>query len=1772
MTSPPPDPVAIDSIKVKIAGLQSDLQNLDLELNAINANFTRLSQLTTEISFLQKKSEAMTPQLTDLSRQLRDASVNPRTDRLRSVEIQRLVDTQKSQLDEVKANLAGALAEQKKLNAEQRAAAARKATLEKQRKTTTASIDRLNADLADKLVNDRISPVEADKRKKDWEDKRTKARVTVGQYVADLESAIAGIYVEDPHPRRAISNLDDNIPFLLFPVRIETKFMTVANAPQLWIRVYPDDITIHTHEKVLTDTEVQAGTKYWTTIFTAEKNGGADKEDRKKDAWNIMVSAFGSSRASWIAKETKPTNWGNNAEGVNTVEKLKFPLFDLTSTNAWSRAPRADVLPDRFVVMLYQGETLAKEFVGSIIPDQLFVGPDPMDADAAFVKNAEEMLGFGEAFDWTADFDKAVSKGMGFRIPLTQDEAVKGFDKILVMGAFLSADQIESKAMVETLIDNHHYAPDGFSLVTQGTPTNNTEQDGSGFTSSDPFNITSYFVETGDPLFDEHDTCDGKNLADALGIGYAPLQYILNANAKDLDEAIAMNKALYPSTLGYYFDTMMKPVLDATDQNKLRSFFTQYVTGRGPLPAVRVGNQPYGILLTSDFSKWKWTQTESSWGNRFLDTLFNVLSHYHSVWKNLSSQLLYTGKPGTDPSEVLMNILGLQSGSVSFYQRVAFSTDNLLKNGEFLGDQAYLKDLQDNFLNKRILQDFLVSLGYTLPSATVPLPQLLRLVFHHRQTQLDAANIIDNVPLSEKDGIRYYDETNRKNYIHWLMENNAVAALEKQDFSPGKVPTALLYMQLRRSLLLELNRASVRWFGKSNIVLDQVLEPLNFQNISVTPDITKWEVMKAKVSVAQPRHPQADLFVADYLLTTGRNEADAAFLKEMKESLAKLADLPTARLERCFTEHLDTCTYRLDAWQTALFNQRLQKQRLAPDGTIAKGIFLGAYGCVFDVRPAAKRTLVRERLPSRLQPTDNKPLYEYVDNGGFVHAPSINQAIAAAVLRSGYLNHATSENPDVMAVNLSSERVRLAMLVLDGIRKGQPLEALLGYQFESGLHDRGSADDNLKRLNEYIYDFRDKYQIEQNLVQQQGSSTGAEETIKVNNVVNGLTLAEATTAYPYGVELNLTGLTPAQQTAIAHAITNEKDKLSDTLDAVKDLLLSESVYQMVQGNFDRTAAVTNALKDAHIPPEIEIVNTPQSTQLTFTNRTTIQFEQIRATDTGANPWEPVPLTSRARVEPGLNKWLGKVLGSPSQLSCLVYQGEDTAPVGKADVTMDKLGIQPIDLVYMAGSELNTGEQERSALSELERRIAAIYRRDNALDDDPKVSIRFMETAAASGRKTLGTILPLLRMLKSVVTDSRPLHAADFDPSSKRTMADKSNPKGYVPAELNTRITSAFEDFKQCYIDVTELTLVETESTATVSLGDFFALLDGSQQELSEIQFSFDSTDTQKLQNTLIRIANFGVPDTFPTGINVFTEATKRLLLQQARDAVRRMKSTIDKVTSLMTELVSLTDKEKQIMKLIEAGKALFGEVFNVLPQFTYNIPEDIRLSKSDDALLSYARQQLKMDFPAEEWLQKLSHVRPRLSRWEYIRTLFELYHGDALEVSPVQLPYRAKDSWIAIDYPPANEDGSRFTIVDDTLSIVIHGDAAFVTTGFQSGLLIDDWTEVLPNKEEITGLTFNYNQPNAMAPQALLLAVTPVETGKWSWDSLVGIVNDTFLRARLRAVEPALSDSANSPDVGVLLPALISNFSKHDLDFSLDYARNIAFMESNIPLTNINFN
>jgi hypothetical protein len=84
-----------------------------------------------------------------------------------------------------------------------------------------------------------------------------------------------------------------------------------------------------------------------------------------------------------------------------------------------------------------------------------------------------------------------------------------------------------------------------------------------------------------------------------------------------------------------------------------------------------------------------------------------------------------------------------------------------------------------------------------------------------------------------------------------------------------------------------------------------------------------------------------------------------------------------------------------------------------------------------------------------------------------------------------------------------------------------------------------------------------------------------------------------------------------------------------------------------------------------------------------------------------------------------------------------------------------------------------------------------------------------------------------------------------------------------------------------------------------------------------------------------------------------------------------------------------------------------------------------------------------------------------------------------------------------------------------------------------AGLLIDEWVEVVPSAIETTGISFQYDQPNAAPPQTILLAVPPQTDTPWTLWSLQQVLLETLDLARIRAVDP---DALN--EVGHYLPAL----------------------------------
>jgi len=1713
----------ISSLRERIASDSDKLRAIENDLAAMDRLSSELQNDLKLLNSLLDEQKALQAELAKNAAELDDPEITPqRRAQLESEQASLITRNQALQK-----RISGLQAQVAKLQEQLRAVQGRKRELAQQRDRLRADVSQLQGEI-DKLAKSRqaVEDPTGDldqlrqriaQQRKDLNAREQAVGVLIDQFFAELT------------PQVLIEQWSDATPIMLLPLRLETRFKRVGNDQELWVRVYPDEVAVTTHEAILTDREVEFGENYWKALRAATKD-----EDRK-DAWRDLADKFGANRAAWVALETKPLNW--SAPPPASDDDLKFPDITATKPDNWTEAPHSVVMPDRFVLMAYRAGKLVHMLVGNRITDRLIVGPAPLvdEGKPSITRDpADNRLKYGDDFLWITDFPSAVNGGMGFRVPLDAGDMQSGFDQLLVIGLKLTADDSDGQKLVENLIDNHHYSSKGFSLVKQGTATNNTDGQDSQFSTSDWMHDASYFVENGPPLFtvqsDPIKATDGQRLAEYLGIGYEHLQYISNADATDRCEAVAMNRALYAGTLGYYLNSMLNEVMGIQTMQSLREFSTDYVTGRGPVPTIRVGSQPYGILLTSNFSKWAYPRSVLERQLPFDEQVRKVLANLQAQWETFKPGLGHITKSGSAAAN-LMNVLGLQPTSADYYHRVGYSYDYLRNLEQFQLNGKYFGDVLAAMFEAFLGRQFLLSFGYQTQRADgtpKPLPLLFQLIYQHYQTRLDNQNLIEPLPLSEDRGLKAYDTGTGKNYINWLFDNSSdTDKLEHEDFGTGVTkPNSLLYLMLRNALLLEAGNSIYFLFAGQDIVADELVRSRKFMNMSSQPDISHWEVFRASANRVIPaeasdrpllRYVQLDRFK---LLDIGR------YINQAKDALQTLSSLPTARLERLLAEHIDTLNYRLDSWQTALFDRRVRQQRQldVQQQTRRTGIYIGSYGYLENVQanPDKGRKIPEDVLPTELhEGKDN--LYLNPRNGGYVHTPSLNHATAAAILRNGYLTHSSPTDRAKLAVNLSSDRVRRAKDLIDGVRNGQPLEVLLGYLFERGLHDWTTRPVAPVILDQLKPVFRAGFPIKRTKIPRQGFDSEPAEVIDDFSVTNGLDLAQSTAAFPYGI----TDMPPLDNDQV-NAIKTEKLNLENALDALRDVLTAECAYQLALGNFDRAAAVMQAVSGGQLPVEIEVINSSRGTDLSFTNRVTLQFDP----GVSANPWPAIALTRRARTEPALNNWAGAMIGDPTSIKCMV-RAVDAKGITLLDgggnpiqgaVRLADLEVQPLDFVYLIRKKVDA-----TGYSEIESRVRHQFARSFSLSDGTIVQIEFTNKGAGGpADRSFAEILPFANAIRETIGKARPLQAQDFAPASKTVAQPSDNPGNIDTAELKSRVADIRAEFDGLFADL-DTAAVDADTLQT-------------------------QTAVELLRQRLFDIAGAGVPHAFPLSATGFGDTERSSLVSQAKslhDRYETVKSAYDDKLGLVN--AAGAKAPQQLGQLTAMARAFLGEDFVLLPQFALTDPADVSQADANrDQLLKYARETMNVPLPVEEWLHGVSLVRPNMHNLGTVLMLSETFNHDVPPCSPLQLPFRDQDTWLAIEFPEGT------AIVHDTIAVLQCLPQGFKPSGTQIGLLIDEWTETLPQKEEVSGIAFNYDQPNSAPPSAILLAVTPQITGKWQWDDLANTVLDTMERAKLRAVEPDMIDTLGG--FATLLPPTISEFNTSRNGISLDYLFNIKFV------------
>jgi hypothetical protein len=1054
--------------------------------------------------------------------------------------------------------------------------------------------------------------------------------------------------------------------------------------------------------------------------------------------------------------------------------------------------------------------------------------------------------------------------------------------------------------------------------------------------------------------------------------------------------------------------------------------------------------------------------------------------------------------------------------------------------------------------------------------------------------------------------------TEEMNYLQWLHQSSYQALIDdhfnKSATEDNKLE-ALLYLLARQALARNYVEVaaklmpSVRGSGRSAFRVSKAIATIDFELEHISDD-ADFRTRKGRTVIhhfgnevnhfltnlgkrANELEPDKYLYQLkkwDYLqertdktgrqtigefldgkINEGSEEEDYLPLVEAKTALECLQNLSTAELHRLFTEHLDLCSYRFDAWMLGLVHQRLSNLRNPTESP--KGIYLGAFGYVENLKPerGTEKSVYRivqnpaiENRPRRFSEIDfvlpvlhfesfrdrsvnidrllsNAYVYLGESAGGvfersegnpermislpqrdpasqgFIHTPSQAHAVTAAILRSGFMANNPTKEYEEFAINLSSGRVRKALFYIDGMRNGQELAALLGYQFERELHDNA-----IPFLDAYLLDFRRAFPL-----RKEAAPTGEEptETQQAFNVVHGLDLLEFYRANQESIDTLLTGKRIRlnisdndRLQAVKTQIKNAIDHLSQSMDAISDLLVSESIYHTARGDIERSSSVLKMLsndKEIAIP---EITQTPKSGK-PLAHLVGVQFD-LKSTE---KIWLGVD-SPRSMLNPGLNRWLSEQLPDAGKIWINVEVNGQLRRLH-----LRQLRFQPIDLLALF--------QEKNPLSETS--ALSFYIKETALvsgqSRDAAIQIRYFDRRGVTGdQRTLGELLPLMDILGRIIQKSSPLFPTDLQLSSRTDPLDKFYYRNLHNAD---------------FIDVFEKILYGADKDSLNSI--YNNIRDQTNVYNASKSAGFPQNNQQTIYTRLLHLLHASIYfNQLKEDYNlplVYSPQNMEALLAKTRNAFLHFEALEKKARVVFEEVKTIREKKKQWDRLVELGKMIFGNTLPLMPKFTLNNRDEFKAAMDFRDLMADAGEGAKT-----EWLQGLALVREKIQAYRKLdtfRTLFKVKaKTDALSI--LQLPYQTDADnyrWLGSAFP------SHIKIKGEQLSIALEFPPNYKNTSMQSGMIIDFWTERIQSETSQTAFALHYNQPNTEPPQSCLLCVSPKINGKWDWEDIVGCILTSIDMAKKRAVEPNFLEEQHPDDkkkhiqghpLRFLLPAL----------------------------------
>lgn len=1437
-------------------------------------------------------------------------------------------------------------------------------------------------------------------------------------------------------------------PLVLLPVRIESRFATDGNATLLKVRVYPDEIHVDELERGLTDVERDAGRAWWSAAWSDPVPDGA---------FAALVSTVGAARAEWVAHACTPTNLAERATAPG-------PSFaDVPSP----RVPRAvaRALPDRFVVLAVQGGQVSRGR-GNVIPRDLQVSPIPAEGDLPV--NAGGGLTVPPGSEWLVDYQAAVDVGMG--VTVTLEAGRQRIDRLIVMGTRSSQTAADSAAELEEVLTGHRFS-DGLGLLAQGTATNNSDG------ARSPYQPRRAPVAPALHVTAATSESDSSAAARMLGVDAQTMTDLCGTGTGEQALAARVNTALWPAGWGEYLYRLGQkhvPGLSDAQRESARQLFSTHVRGRGPAPALRVGAQPYGILPVSNLRTWVPQAGETTAG------IHRVVSLLLDRWLGAARTRVPTMRPGqAQVQETLLDVLGSSPVMQGLRVRPAVSEDISGAVEAAMGVGTDWFEMERQIMSAVVAgllgKDAGSMVIGSLHKETRPLP--LPLV-SPRDPEFIEALIDSPSRVLEVDSV-----LQALLYLGWTSDDAAAAKSAPAAVLPALLEFVEIDPDLKAQTRAMIARADNAHPAELFSLADRLsrVAPLGGPSLLATfQPVEALQTSLAEVALSAPATDDARLSAVSalggWILAMGyRNDLRAA-MKELAVSDLEARSLAVA-------EALDCSSHRLDAWATAIVAERRERQ--ADRGP--RGLTLGAYGVVEDLAPQDRAA-----------------------KDGWIHAPTTRHAIAAGMLRSSHLSHLPEAGADggPFAIDLSSARMKKATHVLEGVRAGQQLAALVGYQIERGL-----AESRLARLQLSLRTLAPL--VAGRLHDRDGDDTdSAKEAVAATDVVDGLLLLhqfppptfsglraklDIAPVNPYLPPGEWDPLTDPEWTRV----TGVLKEAADTVDAVGDVMLSESVLQYAAGNTTRAAAAMDAVSTGANPSDTVDVLEAQDSGERLTHRLLV----VLSDDRPHSSWNTA--RPRAQAEPALEDWAAARLGDPGDVV--------VAKVGQTFLTMADSGFAALDLVYADPDGL---------AGALRAALPGLGDNEIALTRDP---------GWAPSRRALGEVTALATSLRTLIGGAQPL----------------------LPGDLARPGTPAERDLAQALPE-----LVSRVKGAAATLASVVASLSGTVAAIPEQGIVDDDPTAAALEAAIHQLDPFGIPLT-PTTERPLDVSWVRGAWEAAQAKAANAQASVER----LEEKIAQSAPPALILDAAQdVATGVFGSAFVVVPTLAAPSGADTFVPAVTGPAFP-----APPPGAVRRFLRDHGTVRPQVTRFSEVRLLASAL-GVGRPPRVVQLtevgddgPAAGTSIWLAGPLPPEGPwpAGPIGHLVLDVLGTVGAGAAL-------AGLAVDAWVEDLPaqpgpkaRKDDPrpsrarTGLAIRSESASARAPQSVLCAVSP-DGKRWTTDSLRSVIEQTLDLARIR-----MATLERLTGEGAILPALYVQHSalqgRSNLMFSELASMNSAF-------------